>query len=308
VKGLVASVARLLTATAEVKGVELRLEDELIEVRQVIGDPTRLRQMLVNLLGNAVKFTDQGHVTLRARCVRSAKERAALRIDVEDTGIGISKEAQAHLFNPFVQADASTTRHFGGSGLGLAITRRLAEAMGGSIELHSSPGEGSTFSIVCELECRSSASREAVNIDPGLSEARLGEGGESMKGRVLVVEDALPNQKLAEKMLELMGLDVEIAENGQVGVEMYSAKAYDLVLMDLQMPVMDGYDATRGIRRLQEERAEFRPICAVTANVTPNDRAKCQAVGMDGFLGKPYNFSQLREKVEALLNQTLQMK
>jgi CheY-like chemotaxis protein len=229
--------------------------------------------------------------------------RVRIVLQVEDTGVGIAPEAQKNLFQPFVQADSSTTRHFGGTGLGLAITQRLAEAMEGHIELRSAIGEGSTFTLECFAEHRQNGGSTPRT---GSDERKEKPDMKKIKGRVLVVEDALPNQKLAEKMLQLMGLDVEIAENGQVGVDMYQAADYDLVLMDLQMPVMDGYHATQAIRRVQENRSQFRPICAVTANVTADDRAKCQNVGMDGFLGKPYNFSQLRSKVEELLESSLQ--
>jgi PAS domain S-box-containing protein len=302
---LATDVGRLLGASAAAKGVELRVETDGIEVPQVVGDPARLRQMLVNLLGNAIKFTDEGHVALRVQSLSGADDRACVRLEVEDTGVGIPVEAQAGLFDPFVQADATTTRHYGGTGLGLAITRSLAVAMGGTIALKSAPDVGSTFIIECELGRRDHTPDEFREES---SKTHFSEGRPKMRGKILVVEDALPNQKLAEKMLELMGLEVSIAENGKVGVEMYQASDYDLVLMDLQMPVMDGYDATRGIRRVQAERSVFCPICAVTANVTPDDQAKCRSVGMDGFLGKPYNFSQLRAQVEELLERTMQLK
>ncbi len=304
---LAADVGRLLGATAENKGIDLRVETSGIEVGQVVGDPTRVRQMLVNLLGNAIKFTAEGYVTLRASSRPSGDDRAQIRLEVEDSGIGIPLEAQSSLFDPFVQAGTSTTRNYGGTGLGLAITRSLTEAMGGSISVRSAPGEGSTFTIECELG-RIASTAGGRRDSRGASGPNEGSKvGTKLSGRVLVIEDALPNQKLAEKMLELMGLEVEIAENGKVGVEMYEAQDYDLVLMDLQMPVMDGYEATCRIREVQARRSTRCPICAVTANVTPEDQAKCRAVGMDGFLGKPYNFSQLRDQVGSLLGQSVQM-
>jgi PAS domain S-box-containing protein len=267
---LVRGVARLLEPQAKAKGLQLVVEaDE--SLGWVRSDPVRLRQALFNLVGNAVKFTERGHVVVRCRRV----DPGVMRFEVEDTGVGIPAEAQSRLFERFNQADASTTRKFGGSGLGLAITRKLAELMQGEVGFHSREGRGSTF----WLEVRA----ETAEAQPQASE--LGEG--LLAGvRVLVVEDNATNRLIATKLLENLGAEVETAADGYVGVEAAAQGVFDLILMDIQMPGIDGVEAARRIRALGGAPAAT-PIVALTANVLAHQRQSYLEAGMDGVVGKP---------------------
>ncbi|MBW8813472.1 MAG: PAS domain-containing protein [Caulobacterales bacterium] len=267
---LVRGVVRLLEPQARAKGLQLVVEaDE--RLGWVRSDPVRLRQALFNLVGNAVKFTEKGHVVVRCR----QADPGVVRFEVEDTGVGIAADAQGRLFERFNQADASTTRKFGGSGLGLAITRKLAELMQGEVGFTSSEGRGSTF----WLEVRA----EAAEAQPVMSE--LGEG--LLEGvRVLVVEDNPTNRLIATKLLEHLGADVETAVDGYVGVEAAAQGGFDLILMDIQMPGIDGVEAARRIRALGGA-AAATPIVALTANVLAHQRQSYLEAGMDGVVGKP---------------------
>jgi PAS domain S-box-containing protein len=266
---LVRGVARLLAGQAAHKGLrlELNLADDLGWVET---DATRVRQALFNLIGNAVKFTLRGSVTV---CLRKASE--GLVFDIIDTGVGVPLEAQAHLFERFQQADASTTRRFGGSGLGLAITRKLAEMLGGEVSFHSIPGEGSTFTLTI-------AAPPAVA--PCLAEPAAEDLLAGLK--VLVVEDNPTNQLVARRILEQLGASVAVADDGASGVDAARDGGFDLILMDVQMPGMDGLEASRRIRALAGPAARV-PIIALTANVMAHQRASYRAAGMDGVAAKP---------------------
>ena len=270
---LVRGVARLLAGQASHKGLRLEL-DLADDLGWIETDPTRVRQALFNLIGNAVKFTLKGSVTVRARKV-VAWEGPRLVFDIADTGIGVPLEAQARLFERFQQADASTTRRFGGSGLGLAITRRLAEMLGGEVSFTSVPGEGSTFTLVI-------AAPPAVA--PGAIESQADDLLDGLK--VLVVEDNPTNQLVARRILEQLGAEVSVADDGAAGVEAARDGAFDLILMDVQMPGMDGLEASRRIRALPGA-AGRAPIIALTANVMAHQRAAYRAAGMDGVAAKP---------------------
>jgi PAS domain S-box-containing protein len=268
--GLVRGVARLLEPQANTKGLQLIVEADP-KLGWVRADPVRLRQALFNLIGNAVKFTEKGHVVVRCR----QADRSVLRFEVEDTGVGIAADAQGRLFERFNQADASTTRKFGGSGLGLAITRKLAELMEGEVGFTSCEGKGSTF----WLEVRA----EAAEVQPEASEMDDGVLGGV---RVLVVEDNATNRLIATKLLEHLGAEVQTAPDGYVGVEAASQGAFDLILMDIQMPGIDGVEAARRIRALGGA-AAATPIVALTANVLAHQRQSYLEAGMDGVVGKP---------------------
>lgn len=261
------------------KAIALRLEcDESIPAL-LVGDPVRLRQILSNLVSNAIKFTSEGAVVLRIARVEHAPDRTTLSIEVEDTGIGIAPEAIERVFEKFMQADASTTRRFGGTGLGLAITRELVERMGGAISAESRPGQGSTFRVRLSLR---NADRKKADVHTevvAVPEPRPGL-------RVLLAEDNLVNQKVAVRMLERIGCEVDVAANGREAIEMLHWRSYDLVLMDCQMPELDGFEATREIRR-SEEGLRRIPIVALTANALHDDRDRCLAVGMDDYICKP---------------------
>jgi PAS domain S-box-containing protein len=267
---LVAGVVQLLRPQADTKSLQLVVDTEP-GIGWVEADPVRLRQALFNLLGNAVKFTERGHVTIRCRRI----DAGALRFEIEDTGIGISKAAQSHLFQRFHQADASTTRRFGGSGLGLAITQRLAQLMGGEVSFRSEEGQGSTF----WLEIAAPVAKAAVQAPDAAGDILAGV-------RVLVVEDNATNRLIATKLLENLGASVETAEDGYLGVEAAGHGGFDLILMDVQMPGIDGVEATRRIRAMGGDTAAT-PIIALTANVLAHQRRAYLDAGMDGVVGKP---------------------
>ena len=254
----------------------------------VSGDEARLRQVLLNFLANAVKFTRFGAVALR---VTEEDERPGwFRFEVEDTGIGISEEAKSRLFREFSQLDASINRRFGGSGLGLAISQRLARAMGGEIGVHSVEGEGSTFWCLLPL-----GPAEPIAV---VDDARTGLAGRTFHGRVLLVEDNRINQRVASDLLAGLGVTVDLASDGVEAVERTAGEAYDLVLMDVQMPLMDGLEATRRIRAAG---LSALPIVGVTANAFVSDRDDCLAAGMNDFLAKPVTKAKLEAALAAWL-------
>jgi PAS domain S-box-containing protein len=264
--------------------------------RRVIGDPLRLRQILLNLGGNAIKFTENGRVLIRLQLQPALDADAAallLRGEVSDTGIGLSSEQRSRLFHSFQQADDSITRRFGGTGLGLAISRHLCELMGGEIGVDSTPGLGSTFWFTLRLE--SPATQEPAEPPPATGQtlsATAAQTQPQLEGRrVLLVEDNEINQEVASSMLEMLGLQVELAEHGSRAVELVRQQTYDLVLMDMQMPVMDGLQATRLIRQMPD-RAGL-PIIALTAGAMPEDRQQCIDAGMNDYLAKPIDYNEL---------------
>jgi two-component system, sensor histidine kinase and response regulator len=248
------------------------------------GDPTRLRQSLLNYASNAVKFTERGYIALRAELTQSDGEWVTVRFEVEDSGVGIGPDAQPRLFVAFEQADASMTRQFGGTGLGLAITRRLAEQMGGEVGVHSERGRGSRFWFTARL--RRGQPKAA---DPG--SAAVPAGWSALEGaRVLLVEDNEINREVFLELLRATGLAIDTAEDGAQAVEKVKSGRYDLILMDVQMPVMDGLEATRAIRALPLPQC---PIIALTANAFGEDREACLAAGMDDHIAKPVDPGRL---------------
>jgi PAS domain S-box-containing protein len=260
-----------------------------------LGDPHRVRQMLSNLVGNAVKFTDQGQIRIEAREVGGDGQTALLEFSVSDTGIGIAEGDQALLFQPFSQADSSITRRYGGSGLGLSLVATLARLMGGEAGVDSEVGRGSRFWFRIRAE-RVAADRPV----PPLPDAGAGSGAAThLSGRVLVVEDDPGNRKVVEIMLRKLGLDTVVAADGQHALDaLAGGEAADLILMDVQMPRLDGYATTEAIRRREEETgAPRRPIIALTANAFAEDRRRCLAAGMDGVLTKPVMFAALKAEL-----------
>jgi signal transduction histidine kinase/DNA-binding NarL/FixJ family response regulator len=263
----------------------------------VEGDSLRLRQILTNLIGNAIKFTEQGGVLLRVSSEPDAGEFEYVTFEVIDTGIGISPRKQQHIFNSFAQADGSTTRRYGGTGLGLAISKQLVEMMGGAIKLQSDPDEGSNFSFTLRL--RADRKGDMTGIEKTFTHV-YGEldGNESalqpLRGRVLVAEDNAVNQAVAVGMLDAMGVESIVAKDGQEAVDLFKSQPFDAVLMDCQMPVLDGFQAAREIRRIESlSKTDPVRIIAVTANAMAGDMEKCIAAGMDDYLRKPYKGEQL---------------
>jgi len=281
VPALVANVVSMMQERARSKGIQL--ETELAEVSgPLLGDATRLQQALLNYVSNAVKFTERGRVTIRLVVEDDVGAVVRLRFEVEDTGAGIPEDVLGRLFSAFEQADASTTRHHGGTGLGLAITRKLAGLMGGDAGARSTPGLGSLFWFtVCLQRDQHAAVHAEQAVDDAENILRQNYGGR----RVLLVEDEPINREIALLMLEDAGLSVDQAEDGEQAVAMAAAGAYDLILMDMQMPRVDGIEATRRLRELPACQAV--PILAMTANAFAEDRARCLAAGMDDFMAKP---------------------
>jgi two-component system sensor histidine kinase/response regulator len=290
-------VSSLIADLARAKGLQVVVDAGDVP-GWLRGDPTRLRQALLNYASNAVKFTQRGRVALRARVEAEAGDELLVRFTVEDSGSGIAADQLSRLFLPFEQADASTTRKYGGTGLGLAITQRLVELMGGEVGAESTPGVGSRFWFTARLR-RGVPSSAAHEID---GEAQL--RGSHAGARVRLVEDNEVNREVATAMLRHAGLVVVAAPDGRQAVAEARAASFDLILMDVQMPEMDGLDATRAIRALPDHVST--PILALTANAFEEDRLACRAAGMNDFIAKPIDLRALYATLLKWLSQTLE--
>jgi signal transduction histidine kinase/ActR/RegA family two-component response regulator len=294
---VVTEVVSMMRVRAAAKHLELKTELACPLPKTVLTDPLRLRQVLVNLVGNAIKFTDQGEIRLAVR-LTSDGGPPRLRFDVTDTGVGMNEEQVGMLFQSFNQVDSSSTRKFGGTGLGLCISKHLAEALGGHIDVRSEPGKGSTFSVTIDpglldgIGMIQNAQQALLDRPPTTTAATP--NSRPLDGRILLAEDGLDNQRLIGLLLRKAGAQVTAVENGQLAVETALAacdagEPFDLILMDMQMPVMDGYEATRQLRQC----GHTVPIVALTAHAMAGDCQKCLAAGCDDYATKPIDRQKL---------------
>ncbi|MCI5044701.1 MAG: ATP-binding protein [Aquisalinus sp.] len=297
-------VLRLLSNQADSKGIDLECSVHARVPKQVVGDPTRIRQVMINLVGNAIKFTPQGSVEMKVR-YRGNDKAGILKIKVTDTGVGIPKAAQGRIFERFAQADDTITRKFGGTGLGLSICRQLIELMGGQIGVKSTEGFGSTFWFALPVR---PIEIEAKPVDDEMADTIVSEPPQEevepekkTNLTILAAEDNPVNQQIVTAFVTAAGHDITVVDNGSEAVEAAYIKDYDVILMDVQMPVMDGMQATRRIRSFQGSRGKI-PIVALTANAMEGDRERYLEAGMTDYISKPLN----PEKLEEVLNRVLE--
>ena len=289
VRELVAEAAAIVQTRADEKHLELGAEVSESCPRCLVADAGRVRQILLNYLSNAVKFTEQGRVDLRVD-YRDGK----CLFEVRDTGIGVEPDLHEVLFDAFRQADASTTRRYGGTGLGLAICKLLAELMDGAVGIRSTPGEGSVFWFEAPMAACHGCDPAECGLESGVAPRERELRELPRVGRVLVVEDNPVNQAVARRMLESFGAEVTLAAHGREALSILEGQDFDLVLMDCQMPDMDGYETTRRIRAGETGAARL-PIIAMTAHVLEGERERCHEAGMDDFLAKPVALEELHE-------------
>lgn len=290
VEEVVSEVVQTISFNAKKKALTI---DYLIDSdipQTLMGDPTRLKQLLLNFGSNAVKFTEQGSVTIHVGLIEKEGSIYNLKFSVKDTGLGISKDKLDGIFDPFKQADTSTTRKFGGTGLGLAICRQLIELMNGSVGVESEPGEGSTFWFKVPLK-----KKVSNNSDNSSSEKFLSESAElPLKGmKVLVVEDDKMSQLVVQKFLDKEGATIDVVETGKEALKALEKAAYGAVLMDVQMPDMGGFEATEKIREKEEDTGNRVPIIMLTASAMAEDREKSIQAGADNFITKPIEKNKL---------------
>ncbi len=302
--GLIEGVAGTFRQQAIIKGLALDVEIDAGSDDALVGDPTRVRQVLFNLLGNAIKFTERGRVTLHAGTQPLGQGETRITIAVSDTGIGLSEEQRVRLFQPFAQADSSTTRRFGGSGLGLSIVRRLAQLMRGDIAVESKQGAGSTFTVTLTLQAAPADSPLNTTLRTTQRPAKSMTAKRPKSGvRILVADDHPVNREVLVRQLELLGIASDTVNDGVEALEAWAAAdgKYAAVLADIHMPRMDGHELTRQIRVAETKRgsaAARTPVVAVTANAMKGEDERCLAAGMDAYLAKPVNLDQLRATLE----------
>ncbi len=300
---MIQEVISIMSVQAEEKNLALTMDDECIRDRMFIGDPAMLRQIIMNLCSNAVKFTEKGTIDISITCKSLVEEKLEnICISIQDTGIGIAPDMLATIFEKFTQADSSINRKYGGTGLGLAITKTLAEIMGGTIKVESTVGKGSTFLLCIKLplaiEGMDKAFSDGVHITPPEQDKSLA------RQNILIVEDYVPNITVAQAFLEQFGYHTNVATSGKEAFEKIKTTKYSAVLMDVQMPGTNGFDATRLIREHEKENNLPRlPIIGMTAHALSGDRERCLSVGMDDYISKPFNPDVLKEKLSTLITQ-----
>jgi signal transduction histidine kinase len=303
IRDLVKEVVEMISLSSDKKGlsIEYTIDDDI--PNRLLGDPTRLRQVLINYGSNAVKFTEKGNILFEADLLESAGSKQLIRLTVNDTGIGIAEEKQSTIFSSFSQADSSTTRKFGGTGLGLAICRQLAELMDGEVGLESKKGEGSSFHFTVPLEKVPTEKKT----DPDNQNEEKGLESIDKSLRILVAEDNKVNQMVTTKMLESEGFTVDIVETGTEAVEQNEVNTYDLILMDIQMPEMDGYEATEKIREIEKRTGGHIPILALTASAMEKDRDLCLQAGMDDYIAKPVDKQDLIATIKNVIERDFRL-
>lgn len=296
-KRFIKNIGKEVLPQARYKGLEMKIEIDPQIPSMLLGDERYLKDIFENLVSNAIKFTKKGKISVSVKAVPSKRnEQFRLRVEVIDTGIGIPVNKQNRLFDSFSQLDSSTTKEYQGTGLGLAITKRLVDMMSGEIGVESKPGKGSRFWVELPFEVEEilDSSKDGFNNEQVLELLH--------EFRILLVEDNLINQKITKFNLEKNGCKVDVANNGKEGFEKYTNQPYDLVLMDIQMPVMDGFEATRHIRAFEKEaKSRHAFVVALTANALESEKKKSKEVGMDGFLGKPFKPIELFQLLHKLI-------
>jgi CheY-like chemotaxis protein len=289
---IINEVVMIMAAIAEKKSLGLTIKSIELSQKTVIGDPTRLKQILINLISNAIKFTEQGGIELEVLLVEVNNEQLNFSCKVRDTGIGISQEQQDNIFSPFSQADNSTTRKYGGTGLGLTIVKQLCELMTGDIKIDSTLTKGSCFSFNLLYQKPENDISEKSEENTPIKNVNL------LFKKILLVEDNRINQIVATTILSKLKLKADIADNGIKAIEKLKSASYDLILMDCQMPEMDGYETTRAIRagKAGKEHQDIH-IIAMTANAMKGDKEKCMNAGMNDYLAKPIDIDKLHQKL-----------
>ncbi|MBU4333058.1 MAG: response regulator, partial [Candidatus Omnitrophica bacterium] len=295
------SVVKGMSVIAAKKDLKLSVNIDPNVPELIEGDPVRLRQIFINLINNAIKFTHKGTIETEVKLLKVTNGVAELHFAVKDPGIGIPKDRQDQVFEIFTQAESSTARRFGGTGLGLAISKRLAEMMNGTIWVESEEGKGSNFQFTGLFKV---IQQKAT---PDDSEARASAGSEvSLQNvTILVAEDNVVNQKIVVRMLEKQGCIVEAVVNGQEVIDAIEKKKYDVILMDMQMPVLDGLEATKLIRKNEEHTGNHIPIIALTARAMQDDKKRCLDAGMDGYVSKPIDRNKLYEEIGNVINKEI---
>ncbi|MEQ1827499.1 MAG: ATP-binding protein [Pirellula sp.] len=302
---MLGTTLKTLGVRATRKGIQLQWQCRDNVPVEVVGDAARLRQILFNLVGNAIKFTNEGEVLLSVQKISDDESTTNLEFSVVDSGIGIDAANHEKIFDAFQQADTSTTRKYGGTGLGLAISRRLIQLMGGDIQVESELGKGSTFRFRATFGRVVSGSQPPTLPATELQDAETTEADTLAPLRVLLAEDGLANQKLAVGLLQRWGHSVTVVANGSDAIEAWATGSFDVILMDVQMPVMDGLDAARSIRAREAGTNHRVPIIAVTAHAMAGDKERCIAAGMDGYVTKPFKKQSLYEALRPLVQHAI---